>query len=160
MTPFLEIVSNQPARHYAAGEIALLQDEPCDQVLVLLEGEVEVLRDEQRVARTAEPGAVFGEMSMLLGGNCTATVRCTTPSRFAVIDQPIEFFATSPLASLHVAKVLARRIDALNRYLVDVKRQYEGHDHLGMVDSVLGVLIHRQPGPAAPAARRVDDQDE
>ena len=105
------------------------------------------LRDEQRVARASEPGAVFGEMAMLLGGICTASVRCQTPARFAVIDQPMDFFAASPAASLHIARLLARRIDALNRYLVDVKRQYEGHDHLGMVDTVLGVLVHRQVAP-------------
>lgn len=148
MKSFLDLVSGQPVRTFAAGEIALQQDEPCQQVLVLLEGDVEVLRDEQRVARASEPGAVFGEMAMLLGGICTASVRCQTPARFAVIDQPMDFFAASPAASLHIARLLARRIDALNRYLVDVKRQYEGHDHLGMVDTVLGVLVHRQVGPA------------
>ena len=148
MNSILDLVAGQPSRTFAAGEIALQQDQPCDQVLVLVEGAVEVLRDEQRVARATEPGAVFGEMAMLLGGICTASVRCLTPSRFAVIDRPMEFFATSPAASLHIARLLARRIDALNRYLVDVKRQYEGHDHLGMVDSVLGVLVHRQAGPA------------
>jgi CRP/FNR family cyclic AMP-dependent transcriptional regulator len=150
MKSFLELVAGQPARTFAAGEVALQQDEPCNKVLVLLEGEVEVLRDEQRLARAREPGAVFGEMAMLLGGFCTASVRCVTAARFAVIERPMEFFAISPVASLHIARLLARRIDALNRYLVDVKRQYEGHDHLGMVDSVLGVLVHRQVGPDIP----------
>jgi CRP/FNR family cyclic AMP-dependent transcriptional regulator len=148
MNTFLELVAGQPSRTFAAGEIALQQDEPCQQVLVLLDGAVEVLRDEHRVARSSDPGAVFGEMAMLLGGVCTASVRCLTPSTFAIIDRPMEFFAASPAASIHIARLLARRIDALNRYLVDVKRQYEGHDHLGMVDTVLGVLVHRQTGPA------------
>lgn len=158
MKSFLELVADQPVRAFSAGEIALQQDEPCHQVLVLLEGNVEVLRDEQRVARASEPGAVFGEMAMLLGGICTASVRCVSPARFAVIDQPMEFFATSPAASLHIARLLARRIDALNRYLVDVKRQYEGHDHLGMVDTVLGVLVHRQTGAAVE--RKVPPVDD
>ena len=37
-----------------------------------------------------------------------------------------------------------RRLDALNRYLVDIKGQFDGHDHLGMVDSVLETLMRRQ----------------
>jgi hypothetical protein len=41
--------------------------------------------------------------------------------------------------------LLARRLDALNKYLVDVKQQFEGHDHIGMVDEVLDTLLHRQP---------------
>ena len=46
---------------------------------------------------------------------------------------------------LHVCELLARRLDSLNNYLVDVKRQFEGHDHIGMVDEVLESLLHRQP---------------
>ncbi len=41
--------------------------------------------------------------------------------------------------------MLARRLDSLNKYLVDVKHQFEGHDHIGMVDKVLEALLHRQP---------------
>jgi CRP-like cAMP-binding protein len=43
------------------------------ELLVLVSGEVEVLRDGVRVAKAAEPGVVFGEMSALLGGPATAT---------------------------------------------------------------------------------------
>jgi CRP-like cAMP-binding protein len=152
MNPFLEIVAGQPTREWAAGELVLEQDQDCEALHVLLDGEVEVLRDGIRLAKTAEVGAVFGEMSMLLGGPCTASVRTLRPSRFASIPDPRGFLAASPVASLHVAELLARRIDTLNRYLIDVKRQYEGHDHLGMVDDVLGSLMHRQPKCATGAA--------
>jgi CRP-like cAMP-binding protein len=145
METFLDIVAGHPVRTLAAGEFVLRQDAPCEILHVLLDGEVEVLRDDIRVAKTAEPGAVFGEMSLLLGGPCTASVRTLRPSRFASVAEPRLLFATSPVACLHVAALLARRIDALNRYLIDVKRQYEGHDHLGMVDDVIGALMHRQP---------------
>ena len=153
MKTFLEIVSEQPTTSFEAGVFVLQQDEPCDQVLVLLEGEVEVLRDNLRVARTAEAGAVFGEMSMLLGGFCTASVRTVSPAQFVVIKDPKTFFADSPVSCMHLAELLAHRLDALNRYLVDVKSQYEGHDHLGMIDSILGVLMHRQPRPKQPPSR-------
>lgn len=116
-------------------------------LLVLLEGEVEILRDDIHVAKTAQPGAVFGEMSILLGCAHTATVKALKASRIAVVDNPRQFLAASAPASLHVAVLLAKRLDALNKYLVDVKRQYEGHDHLGMVDEVLETLMHRHPRP-------------
>ena len=144
MNPFLQIVESHPVRELAAGDFILEQDATCEELHVLLEGEVEVLRDGIRVAKTAEAGAVFGEMSLLLGGPCTASVRALGPARFASISNPRGFLASSPEASLHVAELLAHRIDALNRYLVDVKHQYEGHDHLGMVDDVLSTLMHRQ----------------
>lgn len=145
MNAFLEIVAGHPIHDFAAGELIIEQDGPSDVLHVLLEGEVEVLRDGIRVARIAEVGAVFGEMSLLLGGPCTASVRALGPARFASISEPRAFLASSPEASLHIAELLAHRIDTLNRYLVDVKHQYEGHDHIGMVDDVLSTLMHRHP---------------
>ncbi|HRI13220.1 MAG TPA: cyclic nucleotide-binding domain-containing protein, partial [Verrucomicrobiota bacterium] len=133
---------------FESGATILEQGAPASDLLVLLDGEVEVLRDDVRVAKTAEPGAVFGEMAVLLGGPCTATVRALKPCTFATVDDAAGFLRNSPTASHHVAVLLARRLDALNRYLIDVKHQYEGHDHLGMVDGVLDTLMHRQPRTA------------
>ena len=98
-----------------------------------------------RVARASEPGNVFGEMSVLLGSAHHATVRALKPSSFAVIENPREFLAASAEVTFHVAKLLAARLNSLNQYLVDVKQQYEGHDHIGMVDDVLETLMHHQP---------------
>ena len=147
MTDFLDLVAGRNNRDYAPGAIVMEQDAAAGPLLVLIEGEVEILRDDIRVAKTAQAGAVFGEMSVLLGCAHTATVRALRPSRFAVIENPRQFLTSSSAASFHVARLLARRLDALSKYLVDVKRQYEGHDHLGMVDEVLETLMHRQPRP-------------
>lgn len=150
MSGILDLVAHHPRREAPAGEMLLEQGEAAASMLVLISGEVEVLHDKIRVARTAEPGAVFGEMSILLRRHCTASVRTLKPSVFAVVDQPERFLKESSEASLHVAVLLARRLEALNRYLVDVKTQYEGHDHLGMVDDVLNTLLHQQPRTPKP----------
>ncbi len=149
MTDFLQLVASCNTRNVAPGEVIIKQDSPTGPLLVLLEGEVEILRDNVRVSKVAQAGAVLGEMSVLLGCAHTATVRALKPSRFAVIENPRQFLSSSATASFHVASLLAKRLDALNKYLVDVKRQYEGHDHLGMVDEVLETLMHRQPRPPA-----------
>ena len=145
MDDFLELVTGCKTRNFAPQEIVMEQGSPTGPLLVLVEGEVEILRDDIRVAKTTQAGAVFGEMSVLLGCAHTATVRALKPSKFAVIENPREFLNSSAPASLHVASLLAKRLDALNKYLVDVKHQYEGHDHLGMVDDVLETLMHRHP---------------
>lgn len=150
MSGILDLVAHHPRREAPAGEMLLEQGEAAASMLVLISGEVEVLHDKIRVARTAEPGAVFGEMSILLRRHCTASVRTLKPSVFAVVDQPERFLKESSEASLHVAVLLARRLEALNRYLVDVKTQYEGHDHLGMVDDVLNTLLHQPPRSPKP----------
>ena len=113
----------------------------------LIEGEVEVYKDEVQIATTSEPGSVFGEMSALLGISHGASVRTGTPSSFYVVEDGRRFMETHPVVSMHVSEVLARRLDALNKYLVDVRQQFEGHDHLGMVGEVLEVLMYRQRRP-------------
>lgn len=143
MSPLLDFVAQHGSRQFAAGGIVIEQGEWSGELLVLVSGEVEVLRDGVRVAKAVEPGVVFGEMSALLGGPATATVRALAPAVFSVIEKPREFLMAHPEVSLYVAELLARRLNALNIYLIDVKRQYDGHDHLGMVDEVLESLMHR-----------------
>lgn len=146
MAGILELISDYPRREFGVGETVIQQGEVSPTILILFEGEVEVVRDEVRLAKSDEPGAVFGEISALLGGPYTASVRALKPSTFAVIEDPDALFSQSTEAGLHVARLLARRINTLNKYLVDVKRQYEGHDHLGMVDEVLDTLVNRPQG--------------
>jgi CRP-like cAMP-binding protein len=143
----LQLIAGHKVQDFAPGDLVMEQGTASGRLLVLISGEVEILRDNLRVGKASTPGAVFGEMSILLGSPYTATVRALKPSCFATIENPREFLASSADDSIHVAKLLASRLDALTKYLVDVKQQYEGHDHLGMVDGVLETLMHRQPRP-------------
>jgi CRP/FNR family transcriptional regulator, cyclic AMP receptor protein len=143
----LQLIAGHKIQEFAPGDMVMEQGGTNGRLLVLIRGEVEILRDNVRVARSSEPGAVFGEMSVLLESAHTATVRALKPSSLAIIENPRQFLGSSADASLHVAKLLATRLDALNKYLVDLKQQYEGHDHIGMVDKVLETLMHRHPRP-------------
>jgi CRP/FNR family cyclic AMP-dependent transcriptional regulator len=143
MSALLDLVAIHGTRRFEAAVDVIEQDKPVARLLVLLSGSVEILRDGVRLAKASEPGVVFGEMSMLLGGTASATVRTLGPAEFAVVDHPRDFLLANPEAALQVAELLARRLQALNIYLIDVKRQYEGHDHLGMVDEVLEALMHQ-----------------
>jgi CRP/FNR family cyclic AMP-dependent transcriptional regulator len=145
MSAILRLIAGHRVESFEVGGIVIEQGTARGPLLVLIEGEVEVLRDQVRVAKASEPGAVFGEMSVLLGTSHTATIRALKPSTFAIIEDPRRFLESSAEASLHVAGLLAARLNALNHYLVNVKQQYEGHDHLGMVDDVLDTLMHHQP---------------
>ena len=145
MSAILKLVAGHRNENFDAGGIILEQGTAGGPMFVLIEGEIEVLRDQVRVAKISEPGALFGEMHVLLGGPHHVTIRAIKPSSFALIENPRQFLASSSEASLCVAEMLAARLNTLNKYLVDVKQQYEGHDHLGMVDNVLDSLMHHQP---------------
>jgi CRP/FNR family transcriptional regulator, cyclic AMP receptor protein len=147
MAPYFEILAGQPKRYFNAGEIILAEGSTTGMLFFLIDGEVEVYKDDVQIAATSEPGSVFGEMSALLGTSHRASVRSVVPSTFYAVDDGRRFLETHPAVSMHVSEILARRLDALNRYLVDVKQQFEGHDHLSMVDEVLEVLMHRQRRP-------------
>ena len=144
MSAILDLVKGQEVRTFSPGENVITQGERCGVMLVLVEGEVEILRDEVRVSKVKDSGVLFVEMAVLLRSPATATVRTLTAAKFVVIENPLEFLEGSSAASFHVAELLANRLDAVTKYLADVKRQYEGHDHIGMVDDVLDSLMHRQ----------------
>jgi len=145
MSAVLKLIAGHKIQNFDAGGTVIEQGTTGGPMFVIIQGEIEVLRDKVRVAKISEPGALFGEMHILLGGPHSVTIRTLKPSSFAIIENPREFLALSAEASLFVAEMLAARLNTLNKYLVDVKQQYEGHDHLGMVDDVLNSLVHHQP---------------
>ena len=76
---------------------------------------VEVLKDDVPVARASEPGAIFGDLAALLGGDHTATVRALEPSAFRVVDDPRAFLNASPLVCLHLCALRQKPFAQLNR---------------------------------------------
>jgi hypothetical protein len=62
-----------------------------------------------------------------------------------VLEDAESFLKSNPEIAFFVGKLLAERLNAATTYLVDLKRQFEGHgNHLGMVGEVLETLIHQQ----------------
>jgi len=145
MSEILDLLRHCEEQRFAAGEVILEQGRSGGPLLFLVEGAVEVVKDGVQVATATQPGAVFGELAVLLCGNHLATVRALQPCVFYVIENPRAFLEASPLVCLHVCELVARRLDTMNSYLVDVQQQLAGDDHLGMVDGVLATLMHRQP---------------
>lgn len=130
----------------APGESLICEGRPVEGLYFLERGEVEVLKDGVLIAEVFEPGAVFGDMAYLLGIAPTATVKALTPCVFRHVADPRGFFQQNPDVALHMAVILARRLDSLNRYLVNIKNQFKDRtDHLGMIDEVLDALMHKHP---------------
>jgi len=144
MSEFSKILKELPLREYPAGERLMVEGEKHRSLLFLESGKVEVVRGGQRIAVIKVPGSVLGEMSFLLERPATADVVAMEPATCRVADEPMEFLRAHPEVALEVATGLAMRLDAAARYLVDVKEQMAGiSDHVGMVDSVLDKIVHR-----------------
>jgi CRP/FNR family transcriptional regulator, cyclic AMP receptor protein len=145
MQELLDHCRDCPRRTLEPGEILLREGERSGQMFVLIEGVIEVYRGEVEIALIDEPGAVFGEMAVLLDRPHTASVRADSAAEVHVVDDAEAFLAGHPLLTLPVARLLARRLDSVTTYLVDLKLQFhDREDHLGMVDEVLESLSHAQ----------------
>lgn len=146
MPSFFDFIDRLPMRQFAAGAALIEQGTLSGQIYFLVDGHVEVLKDGTLIADVSERGAIFGEMSVLLNSAHTATVRTRTASTFRVAEASVEFLRDNPDVALYVAETLARRLDSLNRYLVDVKSQFKDLDgHVHMLDEVLDALMTNHP---------------
>jgi CRP/FNR family cyclic AMP-dependent transcriptional regulator len=159
MREILELCpADMPQRTVSAG-VTLMEDGTRSGVLlVLIEGAVAILKGDYEINVISEPGAVFGEVSVLLDAPHTATVKAAAESRFYVAEDPLAFLRSHPEIALSVSKLLARRLHAMTTYLVDLKQQFEEHDdHFGMIDEVLDTLSHAQDNEHEPGSDRDPD---
>jgi CRP/FNR family cyclic AMP-dependent transcriptional regulator len=83
-----------------------------------------------------EPGAVFGELSVLLNQPHTADVRALEASQFHVAEAAT-VLKVDPIALLYVATVLAQRLDSANRCLLELKRQVQADQPRSVIDKTV-----------------------
>lgn len=145
MTELLDACRRFPEKTVSAGETLIEQDTTTGKLFVVVDGEFSVHSGKTEIASVGEPGAVFGEMSLLLSTPHTASVTASKESRVYVIDDGLKFLRSDAEIMFHVAHVLAARLQMLTSYLADLKTQYGGRDdHLSMVDEVLACLSSQQ----------------
>lgn len=134
-----------PIRSFAPGTLILPEGQRLGSLFFLREGSVEILKQDVELTQVSSPGAVFGEISVLMKTPHMATVRTLTDSSFYVADDAQALLAAHPEFYEHIACLLAIRLTSVSAYLVDLKRQFATRDdHLGMVDEVLESLLHHQ----------------
>lgn len=153
MADILESLEGRDVQRFEAGRVLIRQGDRTGRLFFLIEGSVEVFKDDVRVASTSQSGVVFGEMAAILGVEHTATVKTAAPSTFYVVENSDEFLKTSPEMSHYLCSLLARRLDSVNSYLVEVKHRSDGNEHLDTVIGALEALLHAQPARARSGKR-------
>jgi CRP-like cAMP-binding protein len=141
------------------GELVLREGETTGHLFVLIEGRLEIVKGDTVVATVAEPGAILGEMSVLLNRPHTATVRAASASAIYEFSDAASFLRAQPAVALLVARLLAHRLNVATTYLADIKRQYADHgNHLSMVGDVLESMINLTPTSLSPNSDRDSDR--
>jgi CRP/FNR family transcriptional regulator, cyclic AMP receptor protein len=131
-----------PTAAYQAGETVLTAASRTGRLLILRKGALAVLRDGVEIATVREPGAMFGELSVLLDQPHTADVLALEASQFYVADAAA-LLRVDPIALLYVATVLARRLDDANQALIELRRQVETGQSRGAIEK----SIEKMEGP-------------
>jgi len=158
MRTVLSFCQDLPEVTFAPGEVLLAEKERAGVLYILIEGEVEVLKEDFQISTVSEPGAIFGEISVLLDIPHTATVKALTMSRMYVVQRASEFLQSQTDITYQLARLLAQRLHGITMYLADLKRQFEDQEnHLGMVDVVLETLVHQQDEECSPGSDRDPD---
>jgi CRP-like cAMP-binding protein len=129
-----------PIEAYQAGDAVLTDGTTTGKVLMLKEGVVEVVKDGVRLCEIGEAGAVFGEISALLGEPHTADVRALMPTTFHVADAA-GFLRTDGTTALYVATIMARRLKSSNHALIEVKKQLDSNQPRSAVRRMLDRII-------------------
>lgn len=155
MRTILSFCQNLPEATFSPGEVLLAEGERTGILYILIEGEIEVVKGDFQVSTVSEPGAIFGEISVLLDIPHTATVKALTASRAYVVQRANEFLQSQTDITYQLARLLAQRLYGVTTYLVDLKSQFEDQEsHLGMVDAVLETLVHQQDEECTPGSDR------
>jgi CRP/FNR family transcriptional regulator, cyclic AMP receptor protein len=158
MRTILSYCHGLPEVSFAPGEVLLAEGDRTGVLFILSAGEVEVLRGDIQVNVVTEPGAILGDLSVLLDIPHMATARAVTGARAYLVERASEFLRANTDITYQLALLLARRLYNVTSYLADVKRQYaDQQDHFAMVDEVLESLLHQQVEECTPGSDRDPD---
>lgn len=159
MNRMLALSAHLPEIAFAPGDTVVQEGGAASAIWVLVSGALQVRKGGVLVNTITRPGALIGEVSVLLGAASSATVEATEPSvlRYAADGQAL--LSSDPAITKLVAIGLAERLNFVTTYLADLKHQYGDAPGLSMVSDVLSQLAQRQAPAARPGSARDPDPD-
>ena len=115
-----QIISSVKPVKYAAGALIIREGDTAEEFFIMLEGEVEVVKDvhapngEQTVLSRLGAGAYFGEIGLLRGVKRTASVRAATDVTVLVLGRQtfINIVSECDLVSAQIADKVRQRVMA------------------------------------------------
>jgi PAS domain S-box-containing protein len=112
-----EIISNRELQKYLKtyqkGDTLFVEGDESQDLYFLVSGHLEVLKGDKKIAEFAEPGALFGELSFLLGAKRTATIQAEDEVRVIRIpkSEVSTFLKEFPAVAEKITEIIARRLD-------------------------------------------------
>jgi len=155
----LALPAHLPEIDLAPGEVVVREGGTSSSLWILVSGALSVRKGDVIVNTIDRPGAVIGEMSLLLGARHSATVEATAPTRLRFAANGNALLDGDSLFARLVATGLAERLAYVTTYLADLRNQYGDSPGLSMVATVLSELEQRSGPRAIPGSARDPDPD-
>jgi len=159
MKDMLTLTSDLPEIEFEPGAAIVNEGGAAGGIWILVTGALQVRRGTVLVNTVTQPGALVGEISVLLNTAHSATVEATERSVLRHAADGQAFLASDPAIATFVAVGLAERLHFVTTYLADLKHQYGDAPGLSMVPEVLRRLAQRQTVVAQPGSARDPDPE-
>jgi len=98
---------------YQKGDTLFREGDESQDLYVLVSGHLEILKGDKKIAEITEQGALFGELSSLLGAKRTATVQAENEVRVLRIpkNEVSTFLKDFPAVAEKITQIIARRLE-------------------------------------------------
>jgi CRP/FNR family transcriptional regulator, cyclic AMP receptor protein len=159
MSDMLALSAHLPEVGFAPGDFVIREGGPAGDLWVLVSGALKVTKGGVPVNVITRPGALIGEVSVLLEKHHGATVEATEKTLLRHAADGRALLASDPAITRLVAVGLAERLNFVTTYLADLKLQYGDAPGLSMVSDVLARLAERQGPAARPGSARDPDPE-
>ena len=116
-------------QRYATGEDIVRQDEEGDTFYIITTGQVEVSKTDSSghkgILAQLQPGAFFGEMSLLTGEKRTATVTALEDADLIVINKAClaEVLQANPSIAQSFSQILERRLTEISEKMAELEKE-------------------------------------
>lgn len=159
MESLLSLTATLPTRSLQPGEILMSQGETGGDLFILQNGKLTVERDAVTIATLDTPGALIGEMSVLLGTRHSATVKASGPASVRVIRDARSILEKDPALTFAIARLMAGRLDVTSALLVNMSKEHSGKAERSVLGRIISAL-HLQDSDSDYVAIVRDDMFE
>ena len=122
-----EIIKNPDLGKYVhnfeEGQTIFLEGDESQDLYILVSGNLDIIKGDQVISEVTETGALFGEMSFLLGARRTASVKARDEVEAIRIpkEEVTDFLREFPTVAREISRILAQRLDETSQILYGLK---------------------------------------
>ena len=130
-----ELTDQVRERRYKAGEVVLLEGDPCEGLYFVVSGRVKIFKvsgeGKEQVLRILGPGRTFNDVPVFDGGPNPGSVATLEPSTVGHIPKRaiLALVEKHPLVAMAVIRLLATRLRALTLMIEDLSQHIRHGSH-------------------------------